>query len=111
MGEEQTKIKKPGGLGGLMAIVIGIVLGVLLGYFYGKQMWLAGGGPEELLIQLEATKQQKEEFAVAKQESDLGQWEIAIRDESGRQLLADIVDQFAECFCPTLLQAVARIKP
>ncbi|MDH3717691.1 MAG: dicarboxylate/amino acid:cation symporter [Planctomycetota bacterium] len=70
MADTRTKIKKLGGLAGLMAIVMGIVLGGLLGYFYGKPMWLAGGGPAELLERLEATRQQKEEFAAEVAESD-----------------------------------------
>jgi solute carrier family 1 (neuronal/epithelial high affinity glutamate transporter), member 1 len=32
-------------LGGLIAILVAMVLGVLVGLFYGRQMWLAGGGP------------------------------------------------------------------
>ncbi|NIP86377.1 MAG: cation:dicarboxylase symporter family transporter, partial [Planctomycetales bacterium] len=56
--------------GGLLAIIVGIVLGALLGGFYGQPMWVAGGGPEELLHQLEATRQQKEEFAAALDRSD-----------------------------------------
>lgn len=48
------------GLGGLIAIVVAIILGVIVGLTYGRSMWIAGGGPAEEIVQLEATILQKE---------------------------------------------------
>lgn len=50
-----------------MAIVVAMVLGATLGLFYGRPMWLAGGGPAEELKRLEATAAQKTERAAALQ--------------------------------------------
>lgn len=50
---------------GLFAIVIAMVLGGVVGVFYGREMWLAGGGPAEEIATLEATKTQKAELAAA----------------------------------------------
>ncbi len=51
--------------GGLIAIVLAIVLGVLMGVFYGRQMWLAGGGPTRAAERLAATIEQKQKLAEA----------------------------------------------
>lgn len=47
----------------LVAILIGILLGVLVGVFYGTDMWLASGGPQRSIVQLDDTVKQKEDFA------------------------------------------------
>lgn len=58
------------GLGGLIAILVAMVLGLLVGLFYGRQMWLAGGGPAEQIKTLEATMAQKAQRADALDQSD-----------------------------------------
>jgi Na+/H+-dicarboxylate symporter len=58
--------KRPRGeYGELVAIVIAMVLGAALGWFYGREMWLAGGGPATAIKELEATIAQKTEQAAA----------------------------------------------
>jgi Na+/H+-dicarboxylate symporter len=47
---------------GLLAILAGIVLGVGFGGVYGRQMWLASGGPQQRLERLEKTIEQKRRF-------------------------------------------------
>ena len=41
-----------------------------MGIFYGRQMWLAGGGPAEEIVRLEATAKQKAERAAALDATD-----------------------------------------
>ena len=55
--------EKRGSALGLIAILAGIVLGALFGATYGRQMWLASGGPQKKIQRLAATAVQKEEFA------------------------------------------------
>jgi len=50
---------------GLVFLLVSIVLGVLLGLFYGQAMWMASGGPQRRVDRLDATLQQKEQFAAA----------------------------------------------
>jgi len=57
-------------LRGLIAIVVAMILGAALGAFYGRQMWLAGGGPAEEAVRLEATAKQKVERAAALDATD-----------------------------------------
>ena len=49
--------------GGLIAIVIAMLLGALVGLVYGRQMWIASGGPAAEVVKLQATRAQKAEFA------------------------------------------------
>jgi hypothetical protein len=58
------------GQGGLVAILVGIVLGVLVGVFYGRAMWLASGGPERRLAELEEILEQKQETLAAARAED-----------------------------------------
>jgi Na+/H+-dicarboxylate symporter len=58
------------GQGGLVAILIGIVLGVLVGVFYGRAMWVASGGPERRLAELEEILEQKQETLAAARAED-----------------------------------------
>jgi Na+/H+-dicarboxylate symporter len=57
-------------LGGLIAIVVAMVLGVLVGLLYGRQMWLAGGGPARQIEMFQATMAQKAQRADALDRSD-----------------------------------------
>ena len=57
-------------LRGLIAIIVAMVLGAVVGAFYGRQMWLAGGGPAEEIVRLEATAKQKAERAAALDATD-----------------------------------------
>jgi len=61
--EIQEKPSPMAGIGGLVGILIAIVVGALIGVFYGEQMWLAAGGPQERLETLKKTLVQKKEFA------------------------------------------------
>src|SRR5262245_2249672 len=54
-----------GGGAHILAIVIGMVLGVTVGLLFGRQMWLASGGPAAEVSMLEATAKQKAERAEA----------------------------------------------
>ena len=56
---------KRAGSVGLIAILIGIVAGVAFGAGYGRQMWLASGGPAGRLVRLQKTAEQKVRFAKA----------------------------------------------
>ena len=57
-------------LGALLLLVASIILGILVGVFYGKAMWLAGGGPDEQLDLLERTKAQTEGVLVCNRDSN-----------------------------------------
>ena len=80
-----------GNFRGLVAILVGIALGVLVGVVYGRQMWLASGGPQRSIERFDATVRQKEAFA---QRADRLADEIAaqgdqpaaraVRDEAAR---------------------------
>ncbi len=52
---------------GLVGILLGMLLGGLLGAVYGRQMWIAAGGPQAKIQRLERTVQQKEKFAAEAQ--------------------------------------------
>ncbi len=62
--------RRRGQVGGLVAIIVAMILGAALGVFYGRQMWLAGGGPAEEIVRLEATAKQKAERAAALDATD-----------------------------------------
>lgn len=55
---------------GLIAIIVAIVLGALVGVFYGRAMWIAGGGPLAEIEMLEATSAQKAARAAALDATD-----------------------------------------
>ncbi|MBN1393714.1 MAG: cation:dicarboxylase symporter family transporter [Pirellulales bacterium] len=48
---------------GLICILIGALLAVAVGAIWGQTMWLAAGGPERAVEELEKTARQKERFA------------------------------------------------
>jgi Na+/H+-dicarboxylate symporter len=82
---------KPGGIGGLVAILISIVIGGLVGYFYGETMWMATGGPTKRLDKLEQTKAQKAEFA-ATAEKKARQAEHEGEHDAARSLRAEAAE-------------------
>lgn len=50
---------------GLVVLVAAMILGAMVGVFYGRAMWLAGGGPAAEIVRLNATAKQKAERAAA----------------------------------------------
>ena len=62
MTPEQDSSRRRHGFG-LLGILAGIVLGIGFGVLYGRNMWLASGGPRQKLEKLEKTVKQKEVLA------------------------------------------------
>ncbi|MEX0642499.1 MAG: cation:dicarboxylase symporter family transporter [Pirellulales bacterium] len=96
-----TEHRSRGQIGSLIAIIIAMLLGVAVGLFYGRQMWLAGGGPAAEMKLLEATAQQKSERAAALDASNPQEAQrlrghipkIEARLDEVRQLQQQIVQQ------------------
>lgn len=60
------------GLGSLFLLIGAIVIGALVGIFYGRSMWLAAGGPEKRMRELQLTIAQKLEFAAGHEKHATG---------------------------------------
>ncbi len=60
---QPKKEKRFGSIAGLIAILVGIILGCLIGVVFGRSMWVASGGLERAVVRLQATREQKLEFA------------------------------------------------
>lgn len=120
------KKKIVGGSGGLIAILIGIALGVLVGVFYGRAMWLASGGPERRLAELEKILAQKEQslaeaeaagrpadveryarhLATIQAEVDQTQEVLAARDAAGPDTTAAVVWEMVKFMGELFLQVL-----
>ena len=84
----------------------GIVLGGLFGATYGRQMWLASGGPQKRLDQLEKTIEQKEQFA--RQAEAKGNSKEARRLRSHVPRIREEITR-TEVFLPETGKAVPRV--